>query len=66
MIKVPAIRIEDIVKAPAIRIEDIATVGDLRAVLAQIEDSVTCGPYLAEYSPSDHQLDLYPTDDEND
>lgn len=54
------------IKVPAIRIEDIATVGDLRAVLAQIEDSVTCGPYLAEYSPSDHQLDLYPTDDEND
>lgn len=54
------------IKVPAVRIEDIQTVGELRAVLAQIEDSVRCGPSLAEYSPSDHQLDIYPTDDEND
>lgn len=54
------------IKAPAVRHENIASVADLRAVLATLPDDVACGPYFAEYSPSDHQLDIYPTDDEND
>jgi hypothetical protein len=46
-----------------VRTEDIQSVGELRAVLAQIPDDVVCGPYFAEYSPSDHRLDVHPVND---
>jgi hypothetical protein len=42
----------------------IGTVGALRAVLAELPDDTVTGPYFAEYSPSDRQFDLHPTETE--
>jgi hypothetical protein len=43
--------------------DTVRTVAHLREVLADVPGDVATGPYMIEYSPSDHRLDVHEIDE---